>query len=215
MINLSLIFQLLVVSLSMENITQKEGSYYKIIGYSHKNKYYIKYYDAICICGKERKLTSQEVKRNISCGCVTNVDKNKTHGMSKTSEYKSWMSMKDRCLNSNSPSYHYYGGRGVKVSSEWINNFEQFYEDMGAKPNKSFTIERIDVNEGYCKENCIWATKKMQANNRRSNYLLTYKGITKTRSEWADTIGINVRTLASRCRANKSIEQILKEYETI
>ena len=55
----------------------------------------------------------------------------------------------------------------------------------------------------------------MQANNRRSNYLLTYKGITKTRSEWADTIGVNVRTLASRCRANKPIEQILKEYETI
>lgn len=215
MIMISLIFQLLSLSLSMENLTQKEGSYYKIIGYSHKNKYYIKYYDAICICGKEKKLTSQEIRKNISCGCKNDYKHTFTHNMSKTSEYKSWMSMKDRCLNHNSPSYKYYGERGIKVSSEWISNFEQFYNDMGAKPNKSFTIERIDVNKDYCKENCIWANKKVQANNRRSNYLLTYKGITKTRSEWAETIGVHVKTLASRCRANKPIEEILKEYEAI
>ena len=215
MMNLCLIFQLLLLSLSMENITQKEGSYYKVIGYSHTNKYYIKYYDAVCICGKSKKLTTQEVKKNLSCGCKNEYSHKTTHGMSKTSEYKSWMSMKDRCLNPNSPSYDYYGGRGINISEEWVNSFDKFIFDMGLKTNSNYTIERLDVNKGYSKENCIWATKKAQANNRRSNYLLTYKGITKTRAEWASSIGVNVRTLASRCRANKPIEQILKEYDNV
>ena len=71
MINITLIFQLLFVSLSMIKITQPENSKYTILGYSHTNKYYIKYFDAVCICGNQRKLTSQEVKKNISCGCVS------------------------------------------------------------------------------------------------------------------------------------------------
>ena len=206
------IIQLLLVSLSMENITQKENSYYTIIGYSHTDKYYIKFFNAICVCGKEKKLTLQEVKKNISCGCMNKYDHNKTHGLSKSSEYKSWQGIKDRCLNANSPSFKYYGERGITICDDWKDSFEIFLNDMGKKPSKNHTIERLDVNKGYSKENCIWATKKQQANNRRSNYLLTYKGITKTRSEWADLIGVNVRTIASRCRDNKPIEQILKEY---
>lgn len=206
--------QLLFVSLSMIIPTQPKNSGYTILGYSHTNKYYIKYFDAVCKCGKRKKITLQEVKKNISCGCLNTYLHTKTHGLSKTSEYKSWMSMKDRCLNKNSPSYYRYGGRGISVCSEWINSFEQFFLDMGKKPQKSYSIERIDVNGDYCKSNCIWATKKDQANNRRTNYFLTYKGITLTRAQWADLIGVNIRTLASRCRANKPIEEILKEYET-
>ena len=192
-------------------ITQPENSKYNILGYSHTNKYYIKYFDSICVCGKKNKLTLQEVKKNISCGCVSKY-KNKTHGMSKSVEYKTWLGIKERCYNINSTSYSEYGGRGIIIIDNWKNNFETFFADMGLRPSKKHTIERINVNEGYSKENCIWATKKQQANNRRSNYFLTYKGITKTRSEWADFIGVNVRTLASRCRANKPINKILKEY---
>lgn len=212
MINIILIFQLLFVSLCMIKITQPENSKYTILGYSHTNKYYIKYFDAVCICGNKRQLTSQEVKKNISCGCISKYIKHKTHGMSKSLEYKTWIGIKERCYNVNSPSYHQYGGRGIMISKNWMSSFESFYNDMGVKPSINHTIERIDVNKGYSKENCIWATKKQQANNRRSSYFLTYKGITKTRSEWADLINVNIRTLASRCRANKPIEQILKEY---
>lgn len=213
MINITLIFQLLFISLGMIKITQPENSKYTILGYSHTNKYYIKYFDAVCICGNQRKLTSQEVKKNISCGCVSKYMKHKTHAMSKSAEYKTWIGIKERCCNVNSPSYPQYGGRGITVSESWINSFETFFKNMGLKPSKTYTIERIDVNKGYSKENCIWATKKQQANNRRSNYFLTYKGLTKTRSEWADFIGVNIRTLASRCRANKPINEILKEYK--
>lgn len=207
-----LFFHLSFVSLSMENIEKKEGSCYTILQFSHKNSNYIKFYDAICICGNKRKLNKQEIKKNISCGCVTRFKKKTTHGMSKTPEYKTWIGIKERCLNSNSPSYINYGGRGIDISNDWINNFQQFFIDMGLRPNSKYSIERIDLNKGYSKDNCIWATKKEQANNRRTNYLLTYKGQTKTRSQWADEIGVNVRTIASRCRANKTIEEILKEY---
>jgi hypothetical protein len=196
----------------MKEIQKNPESKYKVIGFSHKNKYYIKFYDVICICGKENKLTAQDLKKNISCGCCKKNEHLSTHKLSKSSEYKSWQSMKERCYNSNSPSYKHYGERGITVSESWLNSFEQFINDIGKKPNKNDTLERIDVNKGYSKENCIWASRKNQANNRRTNYFLTYNGITKTRSEWADLIGVNVRTLTSRCRANKSIEQILKEY---
>jgi len=207
------IIQLLLVSLSMENITQKENSYYTIIGYSHTDKYYIKYFDSVCICGKKKKLTTQYLKKNVSCGCMNEYNHNKTHGKTKTPEYKTWQGIKDRCINKNNPSFKYYGERGINVCNEWVNSFESFLNDMGNKPSKNHTIERLDVNKGYSKDNCIWATKKQQANNRRTNYLLTYKRLTKTRAEWADMIGVHVRTLASRCRAEKPIEQILKEYK--
>jgi len=213
MSTIAILFQLLFVSLNMIKITQAENSKYTILGYSHTNKYYIKYFDAVCICGKKNKLTSQEVKKNISCGCLSRFIKHRTHSMSKSSEYKAWIGIKERCYNKKSPSYFQYGGRGIEIDEKWKNSFETFFNDMGLKPSKEYTIERINVNEGYSKKNCIWATRKQQANNRRSNYFLTYNGMTKTRSEWADFIGVNIRTLASRCRANKPINEILKEYK--
>lgn len=197
----------------MKQIEKNAESKYTIIGFSHKNKYYIKYYNVVCVCGKGNKLTAQELKKNISCGCCNKYEHLSTHKLSKTSEYKSWQSMKDRCYNNNNHSFKDYGGRGIKVCDEWLDSFECFLNDIGKKPSKKHSIERLDVNKGYYKSNCVWATNKQQSNNRRCNYFLTYNGITKTRSEWADLIGVNVRTLASRCRANKSIEQILKEYK--
>ena len=207
-----LFFQLLFVSLSMIKITQKENSKYTILGYSHTTSNYVKCFDVECVCGKRKKLTLQQVKKSISCGCMSKYMKHKTHGMSKTAEYKTWMGIKERCYNNKHPSYLLYGGRGVFMCEEWKCNFEKFLMDIGTRPSKEHSIERVNVNEGYSKENCIWATRKQQCNNRRTNYYLTYKGITLTRAQWADLIGVNVRTLASRCRANKSIEEILKEY---
>jgi len=208
-----LIFQLLLVSLSMIKITQKENSKYTIIGYSHTDKYHIKYFDVICICGKKKKINMQCVKKSISCGCQKEYGWLKTHKKTKSSEYKCWQSIKDRCYNVNNSSYYLYGERGIKMSESWLLNFDVFLSDMGSKPNSKCSIDRIDVNGNYEKNNCEWVDSKRQNNNKRNNYILTYKGITLTRSEWADLIGVNVKTLASRCRANKPIEQILKEYK--
>ena len=83
------------------------------------------------------------------------------------SEYISWKSMKSRCLDSKHVSYKYYGGIGVQVEESWIISFEKFLEDLGPKSNPDLTLDRINVNLGYFKENCRWADKIIQANNKK------------------------------------------------
>ena len=120
-----------------------------------------------------------------------------THGMSKTSTYHIWSSMKARCSNPNHQNYHRYGGRGVSVCSEWADSFEQFLEDMGERP-KGMSLDRIDVNGNYSADNCRWATAKQQMRNTSVNRIFTYRGETKTLTDWAECSGISLQTLCAR-----------------
>ena len=127
--------------------------------------------------------------------------------MVKTGTYVSWYGMKTRCFNKNYKDYKYYGGRGIKVCNSWM-KFENFFEDMGERPEGK-TLDRIDNNGNYCKENCYWATRKEQANNRRSNRYLTYKGKTQNVSEWAEELNINKNDISNRLNLGWKIERIL------
>jgi len=103
-----------------------------------------------------------------SCGCTNKF--NGTHGMSYTSEYKSWVAMKRRCLNPNSDTYYGNDDRG-KICDRWKNNFKDFLKDMGPKPTKNHSIDRIDNDKGYYPDNCKWSTAQQQNQNQRSTKL--------------------------------------------
>ena len=123
----------------------------------------------------------------------------KSHGLSKTQIYGVWNAMKARCTNKNTIHYSEYGGRGITVCREWMESFEAFHADMGERP-RGASIERLDNNKGYSPDNCVWATKKEQARNRRGRHYLTVGAETKTMAEWAEAQGIGIRTVWNRVK---------------
>jgi hypothetical protein len=129
------------------------------------------------------------------------------HGQRRTKTYKSWAEMIQRCSNPNRWQYKYYGGKGIKVCEEW-KSFEAFYADMGDRPDGT-SLDRIDPDKHYDKQNCRWATKVVQQNNRSNNRRIEYKGVIKTMSEWAREFNIKVATLHARLKYGWSIEKSL------
>lgn len=125
--------------------------------------------------------------------------------------YRSWLKMKDRCLDERNNRYHSHGGRGISVCDRWKNSFLAFLADMGERPD-GMSIERKDNNGPYCKDNCIWATDKQQARNRRNNLLVTRNGETKTLAELAEELGIKYKRLWKHFRYyGKPLEQAIAD----
>lgn len=119
-----------------------------------------------------------------------------THGMAKTKIYNVWSNMKGRCENPNHSSYKNYGGRGIYVEERW-KTFELFYLDMGI-PKDGMTLERIDNDGPYSKDNCIWATRATQSRNKRNTVKLEINGELKSLAEWSKLSGIKPATIWAR-----------------
>lgn len=143
-----------------------------LLGVIGRSKNGAKVWRCLCDCGNIKDIVSSSLRAGLtrSCGCFylkCSQDIRKTHGMSGSTEYHSWAAMKQRCYYQGHQEYENYGGRGIAVCEEWLDSFESFLQDMGHKPSEKHSIDRIDVNGNYCKENCKWSTPKEQAANTR------------------------------------------------
>ena len=163
-----------------------------------------------CDCGEEAKKRSSKLisGHTKSCGCLVR-EAPTTHGKSRSSLYKIWDGMRQRCTNPNAISYKYYGGRGIKICARWL-KFEAFLEDMGERPKK-LSLERRDNNGNYEPDNCYWATSKEQQRNTRRNRLIDHNGTTKTLAEWSEVSQINYHTLRMRLVNGWTMEKSLTE----
>lgn len=149
-----------------------------------------------------------------SCGCLKLeqfVARNTTHALlagERHPLYSTWIAMKERCLTVESPSYHNYGGRGIRVCDRW-EKFENFVADMGERPTAAHSIERNDNDGNYTPDNCRWATKKEQASNTRRNVWIEFNGERKTMMQWSESTGLSFGTLRGRLDHGWTPERML------
>jgi hypothetical protein len=122
---------------------------------------------------------------------------------------QSWKNMLRRCFSPKSRDYARYGARGITVCDRWRESFEAFISDMGPRPSRLHSIDRIDNDGPYCPENCRWATKVEQASNRRTNQKITFRGETLTVHEWSRRTGLKAPALYWRLHAGWDAEKTL------
>jgi hypothetical protein len=161
-----------------------------------------RYYLCQCSCGNEVvvRLDSLLSGNTQSCGCLhaevaaeRNHLQSTTHGMCGTREYHSWNNMIARCTNEKHRSYVRYGGRGIRICDRWLNSFEDFYTDMGDRP-QGMSLDRIGNEGDYTPDNCRWATTKEQNRNRRDNRLIEGKAMV----EWCEENDLNYEPVRHR-----------------
>jgi len=169
------------------------------------------YYLCLCDCGQETEARKDWLLRGAksSCGCYRREhsrllgEQTVIHGMSGTPEYKSWQSVKQRCLNPISKTYPGYGGRGIQVCQEWQDSFMAFYDHIGPRPSASHSIDRIDNDGNYEPGNIRWATRSQQVQNSRQ--------VIGSVAEMARERGLNPNTVRVRMFHGQSLEQALSK----
>lgn len=128
----------------------------------------------------------------------------------RTPEYDAWSTMKYRCNCATSASYRNYGGRGIRVCDEWNRSFKAFLRDVGPRPSKEHSIDRINNSGNYEPGNVRWATKAEQGRNRRTNVMVTYGGITLCIKDWSKITGLHRTTIGKRLCRGQSLEEVLR-----
>lgn len=185
---------------NLYTVGEKFGEW-TLVKYNKDKKRWI----AKCECGTEKLVFVRHLSLGNSKGCIKCAKKRAgSHMMTGTAEHKTWAGMKSRCLNKNNARYHQYGGRGISICERW-NIFENFFEDMGLRP-KGKSLDRIDVDGNYCKENCRWATPKEQMRNRTLN---KKNRLGKSITEAAEETGIPYHTLQTRLIRGWDIDRAL------
>ena len=158
----------------------------------------------VCECGNEKIVEARSLKigETRSCGCLhrdTIKITSATHGLSNTPLYRVYRHIKSRCYNKNDKSYKDYGGRGIGICEEWLEDFAKFYQwSLENGYQKGLEIDRIDNDKDYSPDNCRWTNRTVQANNRRTNRHLTCRGKTLTVAEWSRISGVSQSLIWTR-----------------
>jgi len=175
-----------------------------------------------CSCGKQKIIIGRSLITGLtkSCGCLSHevkltVGKNIIkHGFSNTKLYKVWLSMIYRCCKDSFKGYSNYGGRGIKVCNEWLNDYLAFREwalKNGYK--EGLTIERKDNEGNYEPLNCKWITRKEQQLNKRTTHNITINGVTKPMVLWSELCGFKPYTIYERLKHGWSGEDLLRPVD--
>jgi hypothetical protein len=155
----------------------------------------------VCTCGSEAVVSTSHLTGGNSTQCRTcSVS---THGASRKGAnqrtYFVWRGMRNRCMSPSNKAFDRYGARGITVCKRWLDSFEAFIEDMGPKP-KGRSLDRIDNNGPYCKENCRWATSSEQSENTSRTIWITFNGERRTMTGWSQYLQVPRSSLNSRVR---------------
>lgn len=213
-----------------KNITDQRFERWTVIEYRGKKEPAAQMWLCRCDCGKEKEIQAGNLfsGKSVSCGCYRaeqlSVTK-KTHGMrQKNGErlrhplYDIWVDMRRRCLNKNFKGYKWWGGAGVKICDQWLNDgphktaFECFADDIarliGERPSMKHTLDRISPWGNYEPGNVRWATSVEQGRNKRDNVLYDFMGKKVTRAEAMEMANcpVNEATVRDRLRANWPFE---------
>lgn len=179
-----------------------------------------------CDCGKITTVIGSSLRsgNTTSCGCAQKekaaaFNKSRAkHGMCHTHLHRLWLHIKDRCTNENCNSYYNYGARGITICDEWLNDFQAFFDYASHLPHygeSGYSFDRINNDGNYEPGNVRWATRKEQANNKRTNRVLEAFGEKHTVAEWSEILGINYRTILSRLGKGMSAAEALGEVKVV
>jgi hypothetical protein len=169
-----------------------------------------------CDCGRELVVATNALRtgNTRSCGCLMRdraaqicTWRNTSHGESGSPEHVAWLAMKERVRNPNHRQFHNYGGRGIKVCDRWLNSYENFLADVGRKPTRKHTLDRIDVDGDYEPGNVRWATLAEQQSNKTTNVFVSAFGERLTVSQWARKTGVGRHNISNRLKAGWTPEQ--------
>lgn len=176
-----------------------------------------------CECGRSHstKLFSVIRGKTRSCGCLSREvasARSRTHGATaggkRKPEYSIWRSVVHRCTSPDSPHWPRYGGRGIDICSRWRTSFQAFFDDMGQRP-LGLTLERVDNDKGYSPDNCVWATRKQQANNTSRTLFVVHRSETRSLQEWSALTGVKANTIRKRLREGWPVGRALFETATV
>lgn len=202
-----------------EDLTGRRFGRLTVIAEAGKRRSGVYLWECRCDCGGGASVVGAMLRNGHtkSCGCLMREvvgAMNLKHGHARLTSpqhplYDTWLNMNQRCSNPKNPGYPNYGGRGISVCRAWRDSFERFLVDVGERPSKDHSLDRIDNDGHYEPGNVRWATRVRQNRNARSNRILEFNGQAMCVNAWAERLGISTRTLQGRLRRGWPTEKAL------